>query len=216
MAGRITKTSSPNSKKKRSAIPRRIADPVLKEFRHKCAICGADRPHLHHLDHNPNNNDPLNLLPLCPNCHLRDIHDPTRPPDPAKLKLFRRHKNPLILHPRFHPIFSRLVFFQRALLGDLPPNTYDYYASELVEFVGHFEMGPFYKQKIQAHLSNPARFYGHHLWLQGDKRNLTDAQILVDAELTRKALEHCFGEIETLIVELLRYQDWSIPNRNEA
>jgi 5-methylcytosine-specific restriction endonuclease McrA len=96
--------------KKRVSIPRQVADAVLKEYRHKCAVCGRHSPQLHHLDEDPTNNDPKNLLPLCPSCHLQDIHDPTSPPELRKLRLFRIHKDPLILDPRFHPIYRRMGF----------------------------------------------------------------------------------------------------------
>ena len=54
--------------KVRISIPTKISDKVLKEFNHRCAKCGTDNPHLHHIDENPSNNDPLNLIPLCPCC----------------------------------------------------------------------------------------------------------------------------------------------------
>lgn len=42
-------------------------------FRHwekECAICGFDKiVAIHHLDENRKNNDPKNLIPLCPNHH---------------------------------------------------------------------------------------------------------------------------------------------------
>ena len=65
--------------KKRISIPKTVAEEVLKEYRHKCAMCGRHEPQLHHIDEDPGNNDPVNLIPLCPNCHLQDIHAPTAP-----------------------------------------------------------------------------------------------------------------------------------------
>ena len=42
-------------------------------YRHhdrKCCVCGFDKiVQVHHVDHNHNNNDPKNLVPLCPNHH---------------------------------------------------------------------------------------------------------------------------------------------------
>jgi len=63
--------------KKRLSIPKAISEQVLKEYRHKCAVCGRHDPQLHHIDEDPSNNDPANLMPLCPNCHIQDIHAPT-------------------------------------------------------------------------------------------------------------------------------------------
>jgi hypothetical protein len=54
-------------RKARPSILRPIKDSVLREFNHRCAICGKERPQIHHIDENPANNDPLNLIPLCPN-----------------------------------------------------------------------------------------------------------------------------------------------------
>lgn len=37
-----------------------------------CEKCGAtERLHVHHRDENWRNNDPLNLMTLCPSCHLK-------------------------------------------------------------------------------------------------------------------------------------------------
>jgi hypothetical protein len=83
--------------KERIAIPKQIREQVLVEFNHRCAVCGADRPQVHHIDEDPSNNEPLNLLPLCPNCHLIDQHNPTGGMEIPKLLLFRRFKDPAIL-----------------------------------------------------------------------------------------------------------------------
>ncbi|MDQ3011542.1 MAG: HNH endonuclease, partial [Acidobacteriota bacterium] len=78
---------------------------MLKEFNYRCAICAIDNPQLHHIDETPSNNDPMNLVPLCPNCHLIDQHNPTRTLDPIKLSLFRKFKDPFILKSQFDPLF---------------------------------------------------------------------------------------------------------------
>ena len=38
-----------------------------------CEACGSRGPklHIHHADRNPANNDPANLVTLCPSCHLK-------------------------------------------------------------------------------------------------------------------------------------------------
>jgi 5-methylcytosine-specific restriction endonuclease McrA len=91
------------NKPNRVTIPRATCDALLREFHHRCAICGGDRPHIHHIDEDPSHNDLSNLLPLCPNCHLQDQHDPTAPMNRDKLQLFRAHRDPMILHERFIP-----------------------------------------------------------------------------------------------------------------
>lgn len=43
---------------------------ALQQWEHKCAICGFDKiVAIHHIDENHDNNNPHNLIPLCPNHH---------------------------------------------------------------------------------------------------------------------------------------------------
>ena len=43
---------------------------ALQHWKHECVICGFDKiVAIHHIDENHNNNDPQNLIPLCPNHH---------------------------------------------------------------------------------------------------------------------------------------------------
>ena len=79
--------------KKRVTIPQSIRAQVLEEFNHRCARCGVDHPQIHHIDETPSNNDPLNLIPSCANCHLIDEHNPTRKIEKGILKLFRTYKD---------------------------------------------------------------------------------------------------------------------------
>jgi NAD-dependent SIR2 family protein deacetylase len=132
--------------KKRISIPKAVSETVLKEYRHKCAMCGRHTPQLHHIDEDTTNNTEQNLIPLCPNCHLQDAHDPTRPPDPAKLRLFRKYKDPLILDPRFHPIFIRAQFLYGEALRNRE-HRFRNRANELLDFVAELSMGTFYRKK---------------------------------------------------------------------
>lgn len=43
------------------------------QYRKECAICGFEYSDVHHLDGNHNNNEPSNLISLCPN-HHRMVH----------------------------------------------------------------------------------------------------------------------------------------------
>lgn len=201
--------------KKRVSIPKLVTEIVMKEYRYRCAICGRHNPQLHHLDEDPSNNDPGNLLPLCPNCHLQDVHDPTNPPDLRKLRLFRVHKDPLILDPRFHPIFRRMAFlyFDEELMSKRP-RLFSYRANELLDFVGGFEMGEFYKKKILDHLKNPFTHYAIK-YIEGGT-DIDENRIKSDPALKQAALAHRVEQIETLIIEALRYQNWvAKPFQNE-
>ena len=43
---------------------------TFNNWERKCVICGFDKiVEVHHLDENHNNNEPTNLVPLCPNHH---------------------------------------------------------------------------------------------------------------------------------------------------
>jgi hypothetical protein len=46
----------------------------FKNYKKACLVCGFDKiVEVHHIDENHNNNDPSNLIPLCPN-HHKMIH----------------------------------------------------------------------------------------------------------------------------------------------
>jgi hypothetical protein len=187
----------------RKAIPKPTRDSVLKEFNHRCAICGTDKPQIHHIDEDPSNNDPLNLIPLCPNCHLLDQHAPTVPINPTKLQLFRRFKDPTILASQFEPLFRRIVFLID--LDEPSFNVKDYVAEaeELVSFVSALEMGEFYGKKIARLIEKPkhARVwdadtpsYVHQRWRQQEHQEYF------------KILSQNREQVIALVIELLRYQ----------
>jgi len=194
-------------KSKRTPIPKATSEAVLKEYRHKCALCGRHEPHLHHIDQDPSNNTISNLLPLCPNCHLQDTHNPTSPPDESKLLLFRKYKDPLILDSRFHPIFTRSRFLYDPHSGE-KPHRFKYYCNELLDFIVELKMGPFYRKKIADHIGWRFSRYATHLQEQG--KNTTKDMVLASPELMIQAQLFCAERVEPLLVELLRYQDWSL------
>ena len=196
--------------KERERIPAKPREQVLKEFNHRCAKCGADRPHLHHIDEDPSNNDPMNLIQLCPNCHLTDQHDPTRLIEPGRLRLFRRHRDPTILTPQFQPLFKRMRFLDEIDLECdeivQEANTCLFRALELFSFVSSLEMGAFYGSELGQML---ARSYSTR-WVPGTKVRL----VFFGEHDPSWAKEYCEQvyslrePVYELIVELLRYQDW--------
>jgi hypothetical protein len=189
--------------KARIPIPAKISEKVLKEFNHRCAKCGTDNPHLHHIDENPSNNDPLNLIPLCPNCHLVDQHNPTRLVEPGKLRLFRIYKDPAILKPQFHALYIRFLFFESA------ETTYDIdelerKAIELLEFILTMEKGEFYAKVIG------------NLILPSDLINYNESRtrfVGIEKKIQRgleyhQQLQAVKERVYELIIELLRFQSW--------
>ena len=196
--------------KTRVPIPKLAREQVLKEFNHRCAICGNDRPQLHHIDENPANNELHNLLPLCPNCHLVDQHNPTAPIDPAKLRLFRRYKDPVILSPQFHPLFLRLVYLLQL------ESTSDFEALvassvELVAFVNALTMGAFY----HARLADLVVYSGVSVWTLDEPEHAVRDRMERRAREFRDKLLVNRAQAIDLIVEMLRYQDWPNPHRSK-
>lgn len=192
-------------KKERTSIPTKTRELLLREFNHCCSICGANNPHIHHIDEDPSNNDPMNLLPLCPNCHLIDQHNPTQRLDSGKLALFRKFKDPTILSPTFDPLFQRLRFLD-SIVDDSPANELNARAAELVAFVRALQMGEFYARQIQDLIKEPGRWYVHDLYGGPDPEY--ERKLKKDQQEYREQLRGRRDQVITLVVELLRFQAW--------
>jgi 5-methylcytosine-specific restriction endonuclease McrA len=55
-----------------------IRNAVLERDGSTCTVCGGEQDlHIHHIDHNPTNDDPENLITLCGICHAR-VHTELR------------------------------------------------------------------------------------------------------------------------------------------
>jgi hypothetical protein len=190
----------------RKSIPKPVRDRVLSEFNYRCAICAADRPQLHHIDENPENNEPLNIIPLCPNCHLTDQHNPTAPVDPRKLSLFRQYKDPAILKSQFHPIFRRLLFLS-SILDEQPVEEMEAKSLELASFVATLEMGAFYGARVEKLLHRPRyievlNFDATYTREEIERKRRRNQEY-------REQVRECRNEVEALVIEQLRYQKWS-------
>lgn len=188
-------------------MPKKIKDSVLGEYSHRCAICGGDKPQIHHIDEDHSNNDINNLLPLCPNCHLSDQHNPTKKIDPQKLWLFRKFKDPAILKPQFDPIFVRQSFLSYVEEGEESIDVLEQKAKELIAFIAAFEMGTFYSKKLNELLSVER---WPSVFIAGDRRSelLWEESRKKENMGYRKKLIANKSEIQTLLVELFRFQSW--------
>jgi hypothetical protein len=158
------------------------------------------------MDENPANNDPMNLIPLCPNHYLIDQHDPTRTIDRAQLRLFREHKDPTILKPQFVPLLNRARFLD-TITEDSDADELEDRAAELADFVAALQMGEFYSKKVKHILDKPA--YGF-AFTPGDPASMQRyAKARAEqAREYRNQLRHVRSEIYALLVELLRFQKW--------
>lgn len=191
----------------REPIPKKIREAVSDEYNHRCAICGSDRPHIHHIDEDATNNTISNLLPLCPNCHLRDQHNPTRKVEISKLKLFREYKDPAILKPQFDPVYKRQLFLDSVEIHKEEDDFLENHAKELIEFVASLEMGNFYSKRIHELIGEPenivfgilSKSHASHITKQLKNRN---------AEYRKKLVANSH-KVKALLIELLRYQAWA-------
>ena len=190
----------------RESIPKKVKENLLDEYNHKCAVCGSDRPHVHHVNEDPSDNSIDNLLPLCPNCHLSDQHNPTRKFDIPKLQLFRKYKDPVILKPQFHPIYTRQLFLMGVMFGDDPVDAIERQAEELVEFVGMLEMGGFYSKRL-SELIGPLNRAMIMSLDAGPDENYNRQVRSANSDYRNKVISNRENAI-ALLVELLRYQDW--------
>jgi len=188
----------------RKAVPRAIRDQVLGEYNYLCAICGGPSPQLHHIDGDNSNHDILNLLPLCPNHHLNDQHNPTHMIDRGRLVLFRRFKDPAILSPQFEPLYRRLRFMYDLAAESTDLDTLRGRASELIAFVAALHMGDFYAARL-GRLIAP---------IDHAQVFTADTQPELDQRHRERHVEYVeklgagHEEVLRLCVELLRYQEW--------
>lgn len=190
----------------RKAIPKKTKEAVLDEYDHRCAVCGGDRPHIHHIDEDASNNAASNLLPLCPNCHLRDQHNPTRKVEISKLKLFREFKDPAILLPQFDPIYQRQLFLESVEVNEESDDDLNASSEELVEFVAAFEMGEFYSRRIRDLIEDEFVVFSIASLVDdaGYRTRVRDANRKYREKLV--ANRHA---AQKLLVEQLRYQSWA-------
>lgn len=199
----------------RPAIPKAIKEEVMKEYSYMCAICGKGNPQLHHIDGENMNNVAMNLIPLCPNHHLIDQHNPTKKFEAGKLKLFRIYKDPTILSPQFHAIYERIKFLEFVDLFDF--QSLHYKSQELSRFIGCLEMGKYYSEKLDELMTPPKNYLVSGVSSEGPYLNEIQKQNIATAELERynsyiKQLKDNCIEITELIIELLRFQNWRVVN----
>ena len=199
------------SKKKDTNMARKqlseaLKDKVKKEFNYKCAICANDNPQIHHIDEEHSNNEIENLLPLCPNCHLTDQHNPTRKVEIAKLQMFRKYKDPTILKSQFHPLYKRSLFLNNIDENNEEVKELFEQVNSLIEFVKSLEMGDFYSKELKRLIKRDSHIYKTSL---SGGRDYQNEQARRDSNLKdrKKLIENSTKAID-LIVELLRYQKW--------
>jgi hypothetical protein len=142
---------------------------------------------------------------LCPNCHLTDQHNPTARLEPARLLLFRTHKDPAILRPQFVPLFARLRFLD-GITDTADASELSEQSEELCRFVAVLNMGAFYGKEVEMLVKPPRHAYSIRLDGRPDPA-FEDASRRHYHEY-REQLRAVRDRVYHLIVELLRYQSW--------
>jgi ubiquitin len=189
----------------RRPIPKAVREQVMKEYKHHCAICGRDHPQLHHIDEDPSNNNPLNLIPLCPNCHMNGEHNPHEALGSGKLSFFRIHKHPFILKPQFHPLFTRLGFLDWS--ESLEYTQLTDAADELVRLIRMHAMGEFYAEQVGALVRmRRAKVLTARSALDSVRRMAQ--QEIADRKQYPIQLASNRERVHKLVVEMLAYQQW--------
>ena len=215
-----TRRRTVTPKAPRVNIPKAIQETILKEWNHRCAICGYYRPQIHHIDEDPSNNVLENLIPLCPNCHLIDQHNPTKPIEPRVMSLFRLYKDPTILSPQFEPLFLRYLYLHtipteplsveeaNTVEGKALYNTILFAVNDLVRFIKALEMGDYYSNLIGGLLRVEGKGRQIPLNDEGLREQLERQYYAEDLEDLRSKLCRTRPLVEKYLVELLRYQSW--------
>jgi hypothetical protein len=156
------------------------------------------------------NNEELNLLPLCPSCHLTDLHDPTAPVDRLKLRLFREYRDISILAPEFHPIFRRLRFVldPESLQSVDEAHTQ---VTDLIAFLHQFDKGQYYHVQVNELLTvRPYREWVASLD-EPDGAHAARKRDHDERELARfkRAVAEQRAKVMGFVVEMLTYQPWA-------
>lgn len=144
-----------------------------------------------------------NLLPLCPNCHLVDNHNPTSSVDPSKLALFRRYKDPVVLSPHFHPLFTRFKYLLDIGTGTSWDSLH-HATVELIAFINVLNMGAFYHRQVDELLIDHSPSMG----FSDEPETILQERMLRREEQYRAQIIKNREKAIELIIEMLRYQDW--------
>ncbi|MCW5205465.1 HNH endonuclease [Desulfobulbus sp. F5] len=102
--------------KKRPRIIQKAKSLLQKEISSICPFCGnedVDHFHFHHIDENPENNDMLNLLMLCPICHSKITKGDITREDVERKKrdISTNQKDVLLFFQEIAPLIFDLIIF---------------------------------------------------------------------------------------------------------
>ena len=188
----------------RIKLTKALSEKVLKEYSHRCAKCGNVDPQLHHIDENNSNNTEYNIIPLCPNCHLTDQHNPTKKIPIQILRFFRKFKDPTILAPQFQPLFERFTFATEKVGAAGNP---DHWIKDFLLFVKNLSMGDYYLEAYRQIMTvdlNDTEFKVTHA--HSDESTMQKELIKAKIEFFKEGIIH--ERLERLLIELIRFQDW--------
>ena len=193
----------------RSTIPRAVRDNVLKQYKYRCVRCDSTDPQVHHIDKDPSNNNALNLVPLCPNCHLNWFHGAATADKARQLAFFRRYNAKASLSPKFLPLLRRLNFLdevtEQSNVKELRTAS-----AELVSFVKALAHGDFYARKISRLLAFEPFIASVSIPYGGSLPQWYIAGMNEQDPRHRRKLRSARTAVYDLVAELLTYQDWQL------
>lgn len=217
----VVPTKVSPKKDARKAVPQRLQSAITKEFNNVCATCGESAgTQVHHIDENPGNNDPLNLIPLCPTCHDIRIHGPSSQVTREMLRIFRAHKDLALLTPNFRSVQDRMAFFEAPeKFAKAAADEMWTLADAMEDFCAFIQMQPkgeYYARRLRTLLKaeEPAGVLDLKLGVQYYDSEPEDRAKEVEAEAVEanirvvKNLNAVRSEVERLVVEFVRFQDW--------
>jgi hypothetical protein len=207
--------------KLRTNIPKAISEKVLKEYNNHCARCNSSSPELHHIDEDPSNNEILNLIPLCPNCHQNWAHSSLANVNPLLIKLLRRYKNKKMLANEFVPLLRRLEFLEH--IKSMESSEIEKSIKNLLELISHHEKGGFFASQIVDKIGEYPRYMPGFLVYDYVAKELTpETKRFMKQQLDRHIVAWNIYNVQLYenrylvyeaIDELLSYQNWRDENQ---
>ena len=99
--------------------------------------------------------------------------------------------------------------FLESVSDSQPADDLEQRVQELVRFVSNLEMGLFYSERLKDILKRPRYIEYYSLYGEGPDERQERLASQRDQEY-REQIKHGWLEVQALVVELLRYQNWPV------
>lgn len=205
------------NKKTRRKIPKAVVDKVKQEFHHRCALCRADYCEVHHIDEDPSNNDPDNLIPLCPNCHHGRVHGRGgHRIDAGALRRYRTIGNRFVATPAYDLLLRRTAYITSEQFHEMDWQQIDHAYQDLRSFVADLRFGKYFVEKLDRLMrpASPPNLVhatiigpGHDVKAQREQQERKSRAVLEEhLAAYKRRLQEVVGEIADVLDEILMAQ----------